>query len=236
VVGGFELVVFDMAGTTVHDDGAVLECFVAASEAVGLRATREELNDRMGLSKREVFDELARRQHSSPRDAAELRDRGYDAFRRILESTYERMGVAPIRGAEEVFAWLKARAIKVALNTGFYRQVTEIILGKLGWGSIADAVVTVDEVPEGRPAPYLIHTAMQRCRVRSVAAVAVIGDTPSDLLAGRNSGARAVLGVTSGSHSAGSLRRFPSTLLIDSVRDLPGALERIARLDRGRTG
>ena len=65
---GVGLVVFDMAGTTVQDDGMVLECFVAAAEYVGLRVSREELNDRMGLSKIAVFDELSRRQVGPGRD------------------------------------------------------------------------------------------------------------------------------------------------------------------------
>src|SRR5438105_1509362 len=130
-----DLVVFDMAGTTVHDDGLVLECFVGAAEAVGLRVSREELNDRMGLSKLEVFDELTKRQFGRGREkeAAEMRDQGYDAFRRVLEGAYEHGGVSAVPGAACVFEWLAKRGVKRALNTGFYRRVTEIIVDKLGW-------------------------------------------------------------------------------------------------------
>ena len=75
---GVQLVVFDLAGTTVHDDGMVLECFVAAAGHVGLRVSRDELNDRMGASKRAVFDELARgsRPSRGPRECSRGCGRG----------------------------------------------------------------------------------------------------------------------------------------------------------------
>jgi phosphonatase-like hydrolase len=236
VIAGVRLVVFDMAGTTVHDEGLVLECFVAAAEAVGLVVTREELNERMGLSKHQVFDELARRQLGTARskEAEALRDNGYDAFRRILEASYERGGVSQVRGTEAVFAWLRRHEVKIALNTGFYQRVTDIIVEKLGWRNTVDAVVCVDDVREGRPTPYMIHEAMQRCRVHAVSEVIVVGDTPSDMIAGFNSGARAVVGVTSGAHTGASLRRFPATHITESVRDLPHIIERLGRIERSR--
>ena len=120
--------------------------------------------------------------------------------------------------------------MKVALNTGFYRRVTDIIVEGLRWRDAVDAVVCVDDVREGRPAPYMIHEAMQRCGVHGVDEVVVVGDTPVDMLAGRNAGARAVVGVTSGSHPVATLRRFPSTHVLPSVRELPAMLDRLGRL------
>jgi phosphoglycolate phosphatase-like HAD superfamily hydrolase len=48
------------------------------------------------------------------------------------------------------------------------------------------------------------------------------------MLAGRNAGARAVVGVTSGSHTAASLRRYPATHVVESVRDIPAVLAALA--------
>lgn len=230
----FELVVFDMAGTTVYDDGSVLECFAAAAQATGLSASRDELNERMGQSKIEVFDELARRQLGHGAEASALRDRAYDVFRRVLEGTYQRRGAQPIPGAVEAFRWLREREIRIALSTGFYREVTELLLDRLAWRDVADTVVCADDVPEGRPAPYLIHEAMRRCRIWDVAKVVAVGDTPSDLLAGKNAGAGAVFGVTSGAHRAVSLRRYPATQILDSVQELPAILERLNRIGMTR--
>jgi len=71
---------------------------------------------------------------------------------------------------------------------------------------------------------------MQRCGVESVAEVAVVGDTPSDIYAGRNSGASWVVGVQSGAHPARVLRRTPLTHLIEGVWELPSWVRRVTRL------
>jgi phosphonatase-like hydrolase len=225
------LVVLDMAGTTVRDDGVVLECFVAAAEAVGLATSRDELNARMGQSKLEVFDDLAARQLGAGESASRLARHAFDAFRRVLERVYVAGGVAPMAGSEQVLDWLRARGTRIALNTGFYRAVTEQLVDALRWRSRVDAVVCADDVPRGRPAPFLIHQAMQRCDVSSVHEVLSVGDTPSDIGAGRNAGVRAVVAVTSGSHNAAELRRFGPTHLVRDVTELPRLIQRLERLN-----
>lgn len=223
------LVVFDMAGTTVRDDDLVLGCFIAAAERVGITATRESINARMGASKRAVFEALARDQGVDDPEA--LRDRGYKAFRDLLEGAYERDGATAVDGAERVFERLRERGVRVALNTGFYREVTELLLARLGWKHAVDAVVCDDDVREGRPAPYMIFEAMQRCGVHAASGVIVVGDTPSDMLAGRNADVAEVVGVTTGSHRASSLWDAGATLVFESVRDIPAL---VARLERFR--
>ena len=76
----------------------------------------------------------------------------------------------------------------------------------------------------------MIHLAMQRTAVLAVAAVAVLGDTPSDIAAARNAGARLAIGVETGTHTAASLRRQPLTHLLEGVWELPALLRRLERL------
>ena len=85
-------------------------------------------------------------------------------------------------------------------------------------------MVYPDEVPAGRPAPYLIFQAMQKTRVDAVSRVAAIGDTALDLQAGTNAGAGWVLGVLSGAHDAATLGRTPHTHLLPSIAELPALL------------
>ena len=224
------LAVLDIAGTTVRDDDLVLECFVSAALATGLRATREEMNARMGQGKLEVFEELAGRQTRTADDRTALRDAAYAKFQATLEEAYRSRGVTPMRGAHETMAWLRSNGVRVALNTGFYRSVTEIIVEKAGFARLVDVVVCVDDVPTGRPAPYMIFEAMKRCGTASVAHVLVAGDTPVDALAGRNAGARLVVGVTSGAHDARTLRAAHATHVLAGVWDLPDLVRRDDRL------
>ncbi len=224
------LAVLDIAGTTVRDDDLVLECFVAAAEASGLRATREEMNARMGQGKLEVFEELAGRQTKTPEERTALRDAAYTKFQATLEQAYRTQGVTAMRGAHETMAWLRSNDVRVALNTGFYRSVTELIVERAGFAGLVDVVICVDEVPLGRPAPFMIFEAMKRTRTASVAHVLVAGDTPVDAIAGRNAGARLVVGVTSGAHDARTLRAAHATHVLAGVWELPDLVRRDQRL------
>ena len=73
----------------------------------------------------------------------------------------------------------------------------------------------------GRPAPYLIHRAMEAAGATSVHRVMNGGDTELDLRAGWNAGVAWNVGVTSGAHDRERLERAPHTHLLDSVEHLP---------------
>jgi phosphonoacetaldehyde hydrolase len=62
-------------------------------------------------------------------------------------------------------------------------------------GVVPDAVSCLSDVTAGRPAPWMIFDTMEQLGVFPPAAVVVIGDTLSDIEAGRNAGAWTV-GVT----------------------------------------
>src|SRR5207248_3199577 len=128
----------------------------------------------------------------------------------------------PVPGARETFAWLRSRGVKIALNTGFDRDITELLLGALGWNSgVVDAVVCGDEVSQGRTATQLIRRCMGATGVTEAKQVAVVGDTILDLQAGNNAAVRWNIGVLTGAHSREQLEREPHTHLLPSVADLP---------------
>jgi phosphonatase-like hydrolase len=125
-------------------------------------------------------------------------------------------GVRSIDGAEQVFSQLRAAGVHVALNT-------DLLLTALGWlAGTRDAVICGDDVPQGRPAPYLIFRAMEATGATSVHRVANVGDTSLDLQAGHNAAVRWNIGVLSGAHSRQILEQARHTQLLPSVADLPG--------------
>jgi phosphoglycolate phosphatase-like HAD superfamily hydrolase len=92
----------------------------------------------------------------------------------------------------------------------------------LGWdGAVLDAVVTVDEVSAGRPAPFMIFRSMEVAGVTEVSRVLVAGDTVRDLEAGVNAGAAFVVGVLTGGMNAAELGMVRHTHLLRGVGDLP---------------
>lgn len=214
-----ELVVLDMAGTTVHDGGEVPAAFRSALAAHGVAVTDDELAGVRGASKREVIRTLVTRHQ--PDALPSLAEQVYAEFRAALAERYG-AGVRAVEGAEDVFDWLRGRGVRIALNTGFDRVITELLLDALDWRQAVDAVVCGDEVRQGRPAPYLIFRAMETAGAASVHRVMNVGDTELDLRAGWNAGAGWNVGVLSGAHPRERLQAAPHTHLIDSVASLPG--------------
>lgn len=214
-----ELVIFDLAGTTVEDAGQVPGAFADALAEHGVEVTREQLDGVRGASKRQAV------LHFVPAGPGQARraEAVYASFRAHLSRRYGSEGVRAVPGAESAFASLRERGVRLALNTGFDRETTGLLLDALGWGGGAfDAVVCGDDVAEGRPAPYLIFRAMEAAGARSVRAVASVGDTTLDLRAGHNAGVRWNVGVLTGAHARRLLETAPHTHLLASVAELPG--------------
>ena len=225
-----ELVVFDTSGTTVEDGGLVLDAFLEALGQQQVTVTESELQPWRGASKRQVLRVFIERQWGPQSTGIDQRvEDAYAAFRSSLEQGYARADVRPVPGAEETFTWLRARGIKIALTTGFYRRVTDLILGRVGWPTGAlDASICSDDVAQGRPAPYMIFRAMEATGVTGVRRVAKVGDTVLDLQAGQNAGAGLLVGVLSGSGSREQLASVEGARIISSVGDLPQLLDELA--------
>jgi len=214
------LVVTDLMGTTLRDDGAVLPAYRAAFAECAIPFTEEELAAKRGAHKLSLFTEFAARRYPAE-DAAKRAAAALEVFEKQLRHFLATGGGTPIDGAEEAVRELRQAGIKVALTSGFDRGLIADIVKHCGWAELFDAVVYPDEVPAGRPAPYLIFQAMQKTRVEPVKRVAAIGDTILDLQAGTNAGAGWVIGVLSGAADAATLGHTPHTHLLPSIAKLP---------------
>src|SRR3954454_25123288 len=123
-----ELVVFDMAGTTVNDEDSVSRCVQAALEAVGGAGTVADVNEVMGIPKPEAIRHLVGK---SPRREV-LSDRIDEIHRDFVARSFRFYQADPsvreVAGSEQTFRTLQDSGIKVALNTGFDRSITRTIL------------------------------------------------------------------------------------------------------------
>jgi phosphoglycolate phosphatase len=206
----------DMAGTTVSDDGSVMAAFGAAMAEFGLvpgspghDTAMDYVRDTMGQSKIEVFRHVL---------GSEDRAR---AGNQIFEQAYAesvRAGlVTPLPGAAETITALRAAGIGVCLATGFSPGTRDALLDALGWRPLIDLALSPADAGRGRPWPDLPLTALIRLGGGSVAELAVVGDTPSDIESGLRAGAGLVAGVTSGSGSYDALAAAGAPHILDSV-------------------
>lgn len=219
------LVTLDIAGTSVDEGGAV---YVALRDTVENYLGGPIPDDRFdrwkGTGKRQAIEGLLR-ESGVPADTAVL-DSVESEFTAMLLAAYRKTPPTALPGVHDAFGTLRERGIKIVLQTGYSREIARPLLEQVGWeiGRDIDGVITSDQVRMSRPSPYLIFRAMELAGVQSVGEVLVGGDTPNDLRAGTNAGARYVVGVLTGAHDAATLRSEPHTHLLQSAAKIPDLL------------
>lgn len=221
----FDLASLDMAGTTIDEGGLVYEVLDrSVSDLAGTKVPAELLRRWKGTSKRAAVQGLLAGL-DAPAGEADV-DKVFDEFSGRLVAAYRATPPIPVDGVPEALAALRRSGVKVALQTGYAGAIAEAILDGLGWRvgaspeDTVDALVTSDQVPASRPAPYLVFRTMEATGVYDVGRVLVAGDTPNDLHAGTNAGARFVVGVLSGSFDAAALGGHRHTHLLASLASI----------------
>ncbi|WP_344115243.1 phosphonatase-like hydrolase [Streptomyces blastmyceticus] len=215
------LVVLDMAGTTVADDGLVEQAFAAAAAELGVQpgsARHAEqlayVRATMGESKISVFRHLFGDEQRAQRANAAFEE----AYGRLVDAGH----CAPVPGARAAIERLRAEGRTVVLTTGFARVTQDAILTALGWSDLADLTLCPADAGRGRPYPDMVLAALLRTgAVDAVQRIAVAGDTSYDMLSGRRAGASVVAGVLTGAHDAQALRAAGATAVLPSVAELP---------------
>lgn len=203
-----ECVIMDWAGTAV-DYGcfAPVAAFVESFKAIGAPVTAAETRAHMGLTKIEEVRALFAIDHVGADFRAKYgREWGedgvqecYKKFQDELFRTLEDYS-KPITGVVETISMLRSQGIKVGSTTGYTRQMMDVVIpsaAKLGY--VIDNCVTSDNLPGGRPKPYMIFQNMCEMGIASPRSVVKVGDTISDIKEGVNAGVWSV-GVILGSN------------------------------------
>lgn len=209
----------DMAGTTVRDDGVVLDAFRSAISRRGLSEAEydqamKDVQATMGQSKIEVFRRL-------------LGDEGpaaNQAFEEHYAAAVRAGAVEALPGAVDVLATLRAAGIKVCLLTGFSPVTRDAVLDALDWRPVIDLALSPADAGRGRPWPDLPLTALLRLGGGAVAELATVGDTPSDIESGLRAGAGIVAGVLTGSTSREEFAQAGAPHVLDTVAGFPALL------------
>jgi phosphonatase-like hydrolase len=217
------LVVFDIAGTTVIDNGEIAQSFQKAMQAFGYQVPVERINPLMGYEKGEAIRSLLQEHEVesnaiTPEHVRNIHKRFLQEMIRYYQTTSE---LTPLPGAEETFQQLRQRGIKTALNTGFSKDITDVILQRLAWvPEKVDFVISSSEVARGRPFPFMIEALMQRAGVPDAKQVVKVGDTEVDVREGQNAGCLYSIGVTTGAFTRDALQPYQPSFIIDTLTEL----------------
>lgn len=258
-------VVLDWAGT-IQDFGSVapVGAFVEVFHRFGIEITAAQARGPMGLYKLDhiraltAYPEIAadwRRIHGRPVAEDDVQAM-YQASRPIQEEILPRYGNL-IPGALEAVAAIRARGYRVASTTGYPRSAGAIAAeAARRQGFEPDVMVCADEVPAGRPEPWMLLRALETLRVYPPAATVKVGDTKADIGEGLNAGTWTV-GISRTGNYVGlsqaelealpvleqrrlidaatdTLRAAGAHYVIESIADLPPLLDEIeVRVARG---
>jgi phosphonoacetaldehyde hydrolase len=205
------LVVLDWAGTSI-DFGSLAPAgaFVAAFATRGVAVTVAEARAPMGLHKKDHIRAMLREPAVAARWKAAA---GADWSEVDVEALYQDVTPRQVEaagryadltpGLAEAVAELRQAGVKVAATTGYFRAAADVVVAAAArQGFVPDFTICADDVPAGRPAPWMIFRAMEATGVYPPAAVAKVGDTLVDIADGLNAGVWSV-GVVDSSNLMG---------------------------------
>lgn len=217
------LVVFDLAGTTVKDNGEIARAFQKAMAAFGYIVPVAEINPLMGYEKREAIRTmLEEHEANGDRITTGLIEKIHDRFLKEMVYYYQTTTeLEPLPGAEETFRELRKRGIKIGLNTGFSKPITDALMQRLNWvPQKADFVISSSDVAKGRPYPFMIQDLMHQADVSDPKQVIKVGDTEVDVREGQNAGCLYSIGVTTGAFTRAALLPFGPSFILDNLTEL----------------
>lgn len=206
-----EAIIFDWAGTTV-DYGcfAPLDVFIEIFRKRGIEVLDEEARAPMGLLKWDhiqamcSMDRIAGLWKAKFGRIPEKKDIDdlYADFEPMLFSILPNY-CTPIPGAVELVERLRRKGIKIGSTTGYTSEMMAIVAPEAKKrGYAPDSMVTPNDVPAGRPLPWMCYQNAMNLGVYPMKHFIKVGDTISDIKEGVNAGVWTV-GVLKGSSELG---------------------------------
>lgn len=218
-----ELVVFDMAGTTVDEDNVVYKTVQKVLNEAGHNniTLNDVLKHGAGKEKHQAITDLLK-ECTNVIDVAPLAESIFKNFKAALEVAYSNLNVKTFEGTEELFKDLRINGVKVVLNTGYDSITANNLLQKLSWkvGGNIDALVTADDVVNGRPAGDMILKAMEITGINDSEKVLKIGDSKIDVEEGKSANCGMTAGVLTGAQTREEIQKANPTYILQSLTEL----------------
>ena len=195
--GPVKAVILDWAGTAVdYGSFAPTAVFLRLFESQGIHITAEDARSGMGLMKKDHLRTILSRPavaeawkaaHGAPYSDADVDDL-FENFVPMQLAVLTEFA-QPIPGLLSVIKDLRARGIKIGSTTGYIRSMMEVLAPKAkDFGYDPDCIVCPDEVPNGRPYPWMCYQNAIKLDVYPMQAMVKVGDTLVDIEEGLNSG------------------------------------------------
>lgn len=231
---GIVAILLDWAGTTIdHGSRGPAAVFVEIFRRRGVDITVAEARGPMGRAKLDHIAAVA----ALPRVAHAWRGvHGHAPTRADVEAMYHEFlplqrevlarETIVIPGVVEAVAACRALGMRIGSTTGYTRELMEVVAPlAAAQGYTPDVIVCADDVPEGRPAPWMNLRAAETLGAYPLHRIVVVDDTPVGIEAGRHAGCVTVA-VSRTGNALG--------LSLDELETLPRAdlADRLAVIER----
>lgn len=224
LMNNIDLLVCDMAGTTVEEGGTVYRVLRQSMVDAGMDVTEEAMHPWHGAKKEAVIEHFLKDIGTPEALIPRLVESIGNDFLQMIDAAYfaEDSAVRYIDPAlPQYIKDLQAQGTKFALDTGYPREIQDGLMSKLNLHELVDASVSSYEVTVGRPYPYMIFDLMVKTQVMNVARVAKAGDSIRDMEEGRNAGCGLVIGVLSGADSEAELMAAGADIVVPNITHVP---------------
>jgi phosphonoacetaldehyde hydrolase len=195
--GQLKAVILDWAGTTVDFGSfAPTAVFIRLFESRGVPITIEQARRPMGLMKRDhlkailsdpVVSQAWQQVHGGPHTDQDIQGMFADFVE--LQKACLAEYAEPIPGLFDAVDDFCSRNMKIGSTTGYTRDMMDILLPEAEKrGYCPDACVCPDDVPGGRPYPWMCYQNAILLQTFPMEAMVKIGDTLPDIEEGLNAG------------------------------------------------
>lgn len=191
------LVIFDWAGTTVDfGSRAPAMAFTNVFAKHGVKVTDAEARKPMGMSKREHLVAMLNAPEISARWESIHQTHWTESDVDLMYSDFVPLQLTAIENHAELVPQLletvtelRSRDLCIGGTTGYFREAALAVAQRAAQqGFEPDANCCADDVPKGRPAPWMIYRIMERLSLYPPSAVVKVGDTVADIQAGLAAG------------------------------------------------
>jgi len=193
-----QAVIFDWAGTTIdYGSRAPANVVVEVFRRRGVEITMDEARGPMGRAKRDHLASVAAvprvleawtAVHGHAPSESDI-DELYSNFLPLQKATLS-LHCDVIPGVAETVAECRRRGMKIGGTTGYTQELMDIVAPLCATNGYApDVSVCTDDVPRGRPAPWMLFHAAEALNVFPMNAVLAVDDTVVGIQAGINAGA-----------------------------------------------
>ena len=211
-------VLFDVDGTLVDSNDAHASAWVRAFAEHGITVDPVSVRRSIGMGGDKLMPAVSDLQEDSPLGEKIAARRGAIFKTEFLPE------LEAFPGARDLVAAIKQRGYTAVAASSAAKEELAPLLKIAGADGLMDAETSSDDADQSKPAPDIVHAALQRAKAAPHEAI-MIGDTPYDIEAARRAGVPAIAfrsGGWSDDDLKGAIAIYDGPrALLDAISDSP---------------